>query len=228
MHSSYKRTTEALFELAGVKINGDNPWDIRVHNEDFYRRIMTEVELGLGESFMDGWWDCEKLDLICRKLYLEPGMRILDIGCGWGPFGKYAAEKFKVEVVGITVSKQQVELGRKLCHGLPVEFRLLDYRELDEKFDRIFSIGMFEHVCYQNYRTFFRVAARCLRDDGLFLLHTIGNYRSVKTTDLWTKKYIFPVWMIPSIAQVGKAIEKLFMMEDWHNFGLDYDKTLMA
>jgi cyclopropane-fatty-acyl-phospholipid synthase len=171
-----------------------------------------------------------KLELICRKLSLRPGMRVLDIGCGWGAFGKYAAEKYQAEIVGITVSVNQVELGRKLCKGLPVEFRLMDYRDLDlrEKFDRIVSVGMFEHVGYTNYRTFFKVAAGCLRDDGLFLLHTIGNSVSVKTTNLWTKKYIFPTGMIPSLAQISKAIENIFIVEDVHNFGADYDKTLMA
>ena len=124
-----------------------------------------------------------KLDLICRKLYLEPGMLVLDIGCGWGAFGKFAAEKYKVEVVGISVSKEQVELGRKLCTGLPVEFKLMDYRDLNEKFDRIASVGMFEHVGEKNYRTYFEVANRCLKDDGLFLLHTIGRINAPKAID---------------------------------------------
>ena len=169
-----------------------------------------------------------KTELICRKLYLKPGMRILDIGCGWGPFGKYAAEKYKVEVTGITVSKEQIDLGRKLCKGLPVEFRLMDYRDVNEEFDRIVSVGMIEHVGYKNYSTFFGVANRCLKNDGLFLLHTIGCAKSHKTLNPWTYKYIFPNGMIPSVTQLGKAFENLFVMEDWHNFGMDYDKTLMA
>lgn len=170
----------------------------------------------------------DKLELICRKLYLKPGMHLLDIGCGWGAFGKYAAEKYNCEVVGITVSKNQVELGRKLCDGLPVEFLLTDYRNVNEKFDRIVSVGMIEHVGYKNYKTFFEVANKCLKEDGLFLLHTIGNIKSEKVIDPWTDKYIFPNGLLPSVAQLGKAIEKLFVMEDWHNFGADYDKTLMA
>jgi cyclopropane-fatty-acyl-phospholipid synthase len=169
-----------------------------------------------------------KLELICRKLYLKPGMRVLDIGCGWSAFGKYAAEKYHVKVIGITVSREQAELGRKLCENLPVEIRLSDYRDLNEKFDRIVSIGMFEHVGYKNYKTFFKIANKCLNDDGLFLLHTIGNIKSEKTINPWVQKYIFPNGMLPSIAQVGKATENLFVMEDWHNFGTDYDKTLMA
>jgi cyclopropane-fatty-acyl-phospholipid synthase len=169
-----------------------------------------------------------KLDLICRKIYLEPGMRVLDIGCGWSAFGKYAAEKYDAKVTGITVSKEQVELGRKLCKGLPVEVRLMDYRDLTEKFDRIVSVGMFEHVGYKNYEKFFEVADKCLNDDGLFLLHTIGTNVSEDILDLWSEKYIFPNGMLPSINQIGKAIENHFVMEDWHSFGQDYDKTLMA
>ncbi len=308
----YKSLVGELLSLVGIEINGSHPWDIHVHDERFYKRVVTQVELGLGESYMDGWWDAEridetihkilrgdlrkkvsgnykialqlagfslinmqakrrafivgekhydlgnelfqkmldsrmnyscgywkdaknldeaqekKLDLICRKLYLESGMRVLDIGCGWGAFGKYAAEKYGAEVVGVTVSKEQVTLGRELCEGLPVEFRLQDYREMNEQFDRIVSVGMIEHVGYKNYRDYFTVAERCLKDDGLFLLHTIGNPVSAKSGDAWSHKYIFPNGMLPSIAQLGRAIENLFVMEDWHNFGAYYDKTLMA
>jgi cyclopropane-fatty-acyl-phospholipid synthase len=310
--NKYKSLVKDLLSLAEIEINGRNPWDIQVHDERFYKRAVTEVELGLGESYMDGWWDVEKLDemiyrivradlqnkvkrnlkiafqlagfylinmqarhrafiigerhydlgndlfqnmldkrmnyscaywknastldeaqenkleLICKKLYLEPGMRVLDIGCGWGAFGKYAAEKYDVEVVGITVSKEQVALGKELCKGLPVELRLQDYRDVNEKFDRIVSVGMIEHVGYKNYRTYFKVAERNLKDDGLFLLHTIGEVRSTKSTDAWTHKYIFPNGMLPSIAQLAKAVEGLFIVEDLHNFGADYDKTLLA
>lgn len=312
MSTKYQNLLEEILELAGVKINGGNPWDVQVNNDKFYRRVITEGELGLGESYMDGWWDAEKidefifrvlraeldqkikrkwsimlkllkaqifnlqvkrrafiigerhydldndlfqnmldnrmnyscaywknvnsldeaqenkLDLICKKLNLKPGMKVLDIGCGWGAFGKYAAEKYNVSVVGITVSKEQVALGKKLCEGLPVELRLMDYRDVKEKFDGIVSVGMIEHVGYKNYRTYFNIANSCLDDQGLFLLHTIGEIRSVKAADAWTEKYIFPVGMLPSIAQLGKAIEGLFVMEDLHNIGADYDKTLMT
>lgn len=310
--NKYKTLTQQLLSLAGIEINGSNPWDIQVHDERFYKRAVTEVELGLGESYMDNWWDVEKLDemifriiradlqnkvkrnlkialqlagfylinmqarqrafiigerhydlgndlfqnmldkrmnyscaywkdaktldvaqenkleLICKKLYLKPGMRVLDIGCGWGAFGKYAAEKYGVEVVGVTVSKEQVALGKELCKGLPVEFRLQDYRDVNEKFDRIVSVGMIEHVGYKNYREYFQLAERNLKDDGLFLLHTIGEVRSTIATDAWTHKYIFPNGMLPSIAQLAKTVENLFIIEDLHNFGADYDKTLMA
>lgn len=310
--NNHKTLAEDILGMAGIKVNGSNPWDITVSNNEFFRRAITEGELGVGESYMDKWWEAErvdefiyrvliadleekirvkltlllwffynrsfnfqtkrrafiigekhydlgndlfqsmldkrmnyscgywknardldeaqegKLDLICRKLYLEPGMKILDIGCGWGAFGKYAAEKYGAEVYGITVSKEQVELGKRLIDGLPVEFHLMDYRDLNKKFDRIVSVGMIEHVGYKNYRTYFEIANRCLKDDGLFLLHTIGSNTSDGSLGLWSEKYIFPNGMLPSIAYLGRAIEKLFVMEDWHSFGQDYDKTLMA
>ena len=310
--NKYKRLAEKLLSMAEIQINGTHQWDIRVHDERFYKRAITEVELGIGESYMDGWWDADKLDeliyrivrndlqnkvkhnlkiafqlagfylinmqarrrafiigerhydlgndlfqamldkrmnyscaywkdattldeaqenkleLICRKLYLKPGMRILDIGCGWSAFGKYAAEKYGAKVLGVTVSKEQLKLGKDLCKGLPVEIRLQDYREVNDKFDRIVSVGMIEHVGYKNYRDYFKMANKNLVDDGLFLLHTIGEVRSLKSADAWTHKYIFPNGMLPSVAQLGKAVEGLFVMEDWHNFGADYDKTLIA
>ena len=310
--NKYQSLVNKLLSLADIKVNGSNPWDIQVHDERFFKRAVTEVELGLGESYMDGWWDVEKLDdmifriiradlqnkikynlkvalqlsgfyfinmqarrrafiigerhydlgndlfqnmldkrmnyscaywkdadtldkaqenkleLICKKLYLKPGMKVLDIGCGWGAFGKYAAEKYGVEVIGITVSKKQVALGRELCKGLHVEFRLQDYRDINGKFDRMVSVGMIEHVGNKNYREYFKIAERNLANDGLFLLHTIGEVRSVNKTDAWTHKYIFPNGMLPSIAQLAQAVEGVFVIEDLHNFGADYDETLMA
>lgn len=169
-----------------------------------------------------------KLDLSCKKLGLKNEMRVLDIGCGWGSFVKYATEKYGVECVGITVSKEQVKLAREICKGLPVEIRLQDYRKLKEKFDRIISIGMLEHVGYKNYRTYMNVANRCLKPDGLFLLHTIARNASVSSGDPWISKYIFPNSMLPSAKQITQATERLFVLEDWHSFGMHYDKTLMA
>ena len=169
-----------------------------------------------------------KLDLVCRKIGLKPGMTVLDIGCGWGSFAKYAAEKYGAHVTGITVSKAQVELGKKLCKGLPVKFQLIDYRGVKGKYDRVVSLGMFEHVGYKNYRRYMEVVHRCLKDNGLFLLHTIGGNVSAKANDAWTEKYIFPNSLSPSASQLTKAYEGLFVMEDWHNFGIYYDKTLMA
>jgi cyclopropane-fatty-acyl-phospholipid synthase len=169
-----------------------------------------------------------KLDLICQKLNLRSGMHILDIGSGWGSFAKFAAEKYGVRVTGITVSSEQAEMATEMCKGLPVEFKLMDYRLLSGTFDHIVSIGMFEHVGYKNYPIYMQVVHRCLKDDGLFLLHTIGGNKSEVMIDPWLNKYIFKDAMLPSIQQIGCAIEGVFVMEDWHNFSADYDKTLMA
>ena len=311
MTDKLRRKMQELLSQANIKINGNRSWDIQIHNENFYRRVLSHGALGLGESYMDGWWDVKKLDeffnhilkaeldkkvktfsfllqtikailmnpqrksrafkigehhydignelykrmldkrltytcgywknsndldsaqeakldLVCRKIGLKPGMTVLDIGCGWGSFAKYAAEKYKAKVTGITVSKAQVELGKKLCRDLPVKFQLIDYRDVKGKYDRVVSLGMFEHVGYKNYRRYIEIVHRLLKDDGIFLLHTIGRNVSVKSNNQWTEKYIFPNSMLPSIAQIGKSIEGLFVMEDWHNFGADYDKTLMA
>jgi len=169
----------------------------------------------------------QKLDLICRKLKLQPGLSVLDIGCGWGGFAAYAAEKYQVEVTGITISKEQAKLARERCQNLPVEIRVQDYRELDEQFDRVVSIGMFEHVGYKNYDTYMQVVKRALKEKGLFLLHCIGGNSSVTATDPWINKYIFPNGMMPSIAQIGRSAEQKFILEDWQNFGVFYDRTLM-
>lgn len=308
----YREALQEFLSSADVQLNGSREWDIQVLNEDFYSRILAGGSLALGESYMDGWWECEaldkfsdklhqamvkglmkrqirsawavlraklsnlqskskvfdvggghynrsnalfeimldkrmayssayweaatdldeaqeaKLDLICRKIMLKPGMKILDIGCGWGSFAKYAAEKYDVEVVGITVSEDQFKLGKERCEGLPVELRLQDYRELDEQFDRVVSVGMIEHVGAKNYRTFMETVKRCLVPDGIFLLHTIGALSTNKVIDPWVNKYIFPDSLLPSARYISRAIESLFIMEDWHNFGSDYDKTLMA
>ena len=299
-----------LLDAADVRLDGDRTWDIQVREESFLTRVLMHGSLGLGESYMDGAWDCadldgmltrmlaarldervrtwddawfalrarlinlakrhafeigrhhydlgndlyramlgkrlvyscaywpnareldeaqeHKLELCCRKLMLEHGMRLLDVGCGWGEALRFAAERYGVQGVGDTVSAQQAELARELCRGLPVEIRLQDYRALNGRFDRVLSIGMFEHVGVKNYRRYFEVARACLDDDGLFLLHTIGRDRTSQSIDPWIGKYIFPNSMLPSAAQVTQAIEGLFQIEDWHCFGADYDRTLQA
>lgn len=310
--SSAKVCVLELLNTAGVELNGPNKWDLQVSDDRFFNRVLRHKNYGLGESYMDGWWECHsidelitrilhaeldktlkdnarfvwhyllnqlfnfqtirkskvvaeqhydlgndlykamldkemiyscaywanantldqaqlnKLELSCQKLQLSPGMRLLDIGCGWGGMAKYAAQNYGVQVVGVTISKEQQKLAEENCKGLPIEIRLQDYRELNEKFDRVVSIGMFEHVGYKNYQTYMDVVSRNLADDGIFLLHTIGSNVSSINTDYWISKYIFPNGMLPSIAQIGKAIEERFVMEDWHNFGADYDRTLLA
>lgn len=310
-NKKFKAAVQDILSHAGIKIDGNDSWDIKVHDERLYQRVLAHGSLGLGESYMDGWWDCEKLDeffyrvtkanlkervsrrtlfvdifkakflnlqnkkratsvgirhyeignelyrnmldkrmnyscgywkdvdnldyaqlakldLICKKVKLKAGMKVLDIGCGWGSFAKYAAETYDVSVVGVTVSKEQIKLGQELCQGLPVEIRLQDYRDIKEKYDVIVSIGMFEHVGYKNYKLFMEKTAGYLNDNGLFLLHTIGRNEFAAAQEPWFNKYIFPNAITPTAAQITAACENVFVIEDWHNFGADYDKTLMA
>jgi len=226
--------------LMARMVNHQNPvraWEVGQRHydlgNDFYRDMLDKRM-----TYTCGYWSDEadsldaaqeaKLDMICRKLDLKPGERVLDIGCGWGSFMRYAAEHYGVSCVGVTISKEQVALGRENCKGLPVTFRLQDYRDLDEPFDKIVSIGMFEHVGHKNYDTYMRVARRCLKPDGLFLLHTITSSDQVPSPDEWIDKYIFPNGELPSYGQIVDAAGGRFVIEDLHNFGADYDHTLMA
>ncbi|HEJ0105715.1 MULTISPECIES: cyclopropane fatty acyl phospholipid synthase [Serratia] len=306
------RIVEEMLAEAGVAINGPRAWDIRVHNPALFKRILQEGSLGFGEGYMDGWWECERLDMlftrilqagvderlpkslsdiariayarlfnrqsrkrawqvgkehydigndlframldpymqyscgywkeaqtleqaqqdklrmICEKLQLKPGMTLLDIGCGWGGLAQFAAQNYGVTVHGVTISAEQQKLAQARCAGLDVEILLQDYRDLDRQFDRIVSVGMFEHVGPKNYDTYFSVAARNLKPDGLFLLHTIGSNQTDLNVDAWIDKYIFPNGCLPSVRHIAEASEGRFVMEDWHNFGADYDRTLMA
>ncbi len=315
MGNQYRKVVADLLDKAGLTLNGDQSYDPQIHDERFYKRVLSEGSLGLGEAYMDGWWDCEQLDeffsrllraaldqaaprnaktlltylkarlfnlqskgratknathhydlgnaffksmldkrmvytcgywknadnldqaqedklaLTCRKLYLQPGMRILDIGCGWGSFAKFAAEHYDVHVTGINVSEPQLQLARESTKGLDVQFVNMDYRNLTQDlgvFDRIVSLGMFEHVGYKNFRSYFEAAKRCLKQNGIFLLHTIGATESAITPDPWIARYIFPNSKLPSQKQTHEKMEDLFVLEDLHNFGEDYDPTLMA
>lgn len=308
----FKKFVVDILGNAGISVDGNKPWDLRIRNDKFYERVVSEGSLGGGEAYMDGWWDSDrldqffdrffrfdleqyvkknwlliwhavkarifnmqsksraflvgkehydvgndlyrsmldkrmlytcgywkdakdlnaaqeaKLDLVCKKIGLEPGMSVLEFGCGFGSFAKFAAERYGVQVTGLTVSEEQVKLGREFCKGLPVDIRLEDYRNISGKYDRVVSIGILEHVGHKNYRTFMKQVFKNLNDDGVAFVHTIGGNRSKTKTNDWSDKYIFPNGMIPSIKQIGKAMEGLFIMEDWHNFGEHYDKTLMA
>lgn len=170
----------------------------------------------------------DKMDLICRKLELKPGEHLLEIGCGWGSLARHAAKYFGVSVTGITVSREQQQLAQERCTGLPVHIELMDYRELQGQYDKLVSVGMFEHVGPKNYRAYFETATRLMKDDGLFLLHSIGIHASSRTVDPWIDKYIFPNGKLPSAREITSAFDKHFLIEDWHNFGQDYDRTLMA
>lgn len=169
-----------------------------------------------------------KLRLIGDKLELSPDESLLDIGCGWGGLARYMVDHYGISVTGITISRAQASLAQARCAGLPVDIRLMDYRELAGRFDKVVSVGMFEHVGPRNYDAFFATANRLMAPEGLFLLHTIGNCDTVHATDAWIDKYIFPNGHLPSARQIAAAVEPWFIIEDWHNFGQDYDTTLMA
>ncbi|MBS1122053.1 MAG: cyclopropane-fatty-acyl-phospholipid synthase [Deltaproteobacteria bacterium] len=203
---------------------------------DLYTRMLDERMV-----YTCGYWkDAKtlteaqeaKLDLVARKVGLKPGMRVLDLGCGWGGMASWAAEKYGCSVLGVTLSKDQVQLGNELWgpngKKLDVELRLCDYRDVQGKFDRVVSIGMMEHVGPKNHRDMMKVIDRCLVDDGVALVHTIGNNRSLTHGTPWIEKYIFPNAVAPSLEQLGRAIGGLFVLEDLHNIGEDYDPTLMA
>jgi cyclopropane-fatty-acyl-phospholipid synthase len=310
--SSVKQWISTQLALAGITINGSNPWDPQVHNDAIWPRILRHGSLGLGEAYVDGWWDCEQIDefisrlidaqldkkvtgrwvtirhwlaatvinrqsekrayqvgeqhydagndlyqamldptmayscgywhqaknlhqaqlnklrLICEKAKLQKGESVLEIGCGWGSFAELAAKEYGVNVTGITISKEQKKLADERCKGLPVKIALQDYRSLDGQYDKLVSIGMFEHVGPKNYDTYMRTAHRLMKSDGIFVLHTIGNAKTSVGTDPWIDKYIFRNGVIPSLTQISEAVEPYFVIEDVHNFGPDYATSLMA
>ncbi len=302
-----------LLERAGIRVGGDEPHDIQVHDGRFYARVLAEGSLGLGESYMDGWWDAEsvdafmdlvirarldkqvrqspqaianslrarvvnmqrgrrvfevgeqhydvgndlyeemldkrllytcgywpdgvtdldaaqeaKLDLVCQKVGLTQGMRVLDLGCGWGGFAQYAAERYGAEVVGYTISREQAALARKRCEGLPVTIHMDDYRKARGSFDAVISIGLMEHVGPKNYRAYMGLVDRCLKEGGVAFVHTIAGNRSRDHLDPWFDRYIFPNAVIPSVARLGTALEVDFVLEDLHNIGPHYEPTLLA
>jgi cyclopropane-fatty-acyl-phospholipid synthase len=314
--SAQQKVTE-LLRSADIEVGGERPWDIQIHDGHLYQRVLAEGSLGIGEAYMEGWWDAEQLDeffaraiqagldrkvrtfsflgqvllsrlanlqnhrrarqvaqqhydlsnrlyeamlgptmqytcayygadgslatldeaqraklaLIARKLYLEPGMRVLELGGGFGELARFLAAEHQCEVVSYNISRQQVEYARQLCQGLPVTIQLEDYREAANEsgqYDRVVSVGLMEHVGPKNYRGFFELASARLKPGGLALVHTIGGNVSRAHADPWITKYIFPNGVIPSAAQLTHAKEGLFVVEDWHNFGPDYDRTLMA
>ena len=311
MKSAEKSRIRELLSLANINLNGSNPYDIQVLDERFYSSIMANGSLGLGESYMNGWWDVERLDqffdkilhanlegtikpwrfalsylqynlvnyqsrtgsrkvaqqhydlstklyesfldpynqytcgyfkdtddlneaqkkkleLICRKLQLSSQDRVLDIGCGWGGFAKYAAKHYECHVTGISISREQIQYAKKYTEGLPVDIIEMDYRDIKGEYDKVLICGMIEHVGYKNYKAILEIVHGILSNNGLFLLHTIGGNESVTHTDPWIDKYIFPNSMLPSIKQLSNAFEGLFVMEDWQNLSAHYYKTLMA
>ena len=306
-----KQQFEDILAQLDITLNGDNPWDIQINDPRCFERWYNQGSLGFGESYVDGWWDCDKLDelvsrllrerierkfitpgivltffkaklinrqsinrstkvaeihydlgnefyehmldenmqytcaywkdasnlneaqiakldLVCKKLKLKPGERILELGSGWGGFAYHAAKNYGVEVVSYNISKEQVDWAKRRCKDLSVSFQLEDYRNATGEFDKIASVGLMEHVGPKNYQPFMALADRCLKDDGLLLVHTIGRRSTVNLCDPWIDKYIFPGGVLPSIKAIGEACEDYFVIEDLHNIGPDYDLTLLA
>jgi cyclopropane-fatty-acyl-phospholipid synthase len=177
--------------------------------------------------------EVEKLEMVCNKLDIQPGDKVLDIGCGWGGFARYAAETRGCHVTGISISKEQIEYARKYAEGHPVDIIESDYRDLpklydNRHFDKVVIIGMIEHVGYKNYRRLFEIIHQLLDDNGRFLLHTIGNSHTTTVVDPWIEKYIFPNSMAPSMRQLAASAEQLFVIQDWENYGHYYAPTLAA
>jgi len=173
----------------------------------------------------------DKMELICQKLKLKPGMKVLELGCGFGGLAKYMAERYGVSVTGCSISKEQTSLGKELCKGLPVEFLLCDYRDIkaDHEYDRVVAVGILEHVGIFNYRTFYKVAEKALVDDGVFLTHNMGvNSTSIAVSEKWSSENLFPNGGFPKLEQLITYAEDLFMVEDVHNIGADYYPTLKA
>ncbi len=174
----------------------------------------------------------QKMDLVIKKLGLEAGDHLLDIGCGWGGLARYASERYGIKTYGLSISHSQLEYAAQLCEGLDCEFRYGDYRHLEEiypqQFDAISIIGVTEHIGYKNYRSLYQVMRDRLKEDGLVLQHCITDMKSKKHTEPFTDKYIFPGGVVPSVAQLSEAMDSSFVLEDLHNFGADYDLTLMA
>ena len=311
----YERRAQQLLAPADIRLNSSRPWDMKIHHPQTLERILLTGSMGLGESYMDGWWDCDQLDeffarvlrhgldrqvasthpvlqfirthwvnaqsvrrswtvgrehydldqtlfhhmldpylcyscgywaqantlaqaqeakleLICQKLQLQPGMQLLDIGCGWGSLMRYAATHHGVRCVGLTISREQAAAGQLRDRDLPIHYELSDYRQFNpegqQRFDRVASIGMFEHVGLQNHADYFQTVKRCLKPEGLFLLHTIGKNLSQAPIDPWIEAYIFPNGELPSLQELMRSLEADWVIEDLHNFGADYDRTLMA
>lgn len=174
-----------------------------------------------------------KIDLLCRKLELQPGMRVLDIGCGWGNFAEHAASRYGVSVVGLTVSKEQAAFARSRCHNLDVDIVLEDYQKYTGSFDRIVSIEMIEAVGRKNMQSFFQMVQRCLKPSGLFGLQAISADTFSRSSEpvldhyiLWLQKRIFPNGYLPTMSHLCAPERSGLVIEDIHNFSADYAKTL--
>ena len=308
----FEKEMRRVLEDANIEIGGNRDWDIHIKNKSNFNKIFLQGEIGFGESYVKGYFECKKLDeliykllcklpykenlssmssiysfilkifinpqnmrratkvakkhydiqpsffkeildkrmiyscgywhnttnldeaqekkldLIAQKLEFYPGMKVLDIGCGWGGSAAYFSEKYKVQVVGITISEKQYKYAVKNNSNELVSFILCDYRTHCNQYDAIYSIGMFEHVGEKNYSTFFQCIKKNLKPKASFLLHTIGGTSTKRIKNTWISRYIFPNGELPSQQQITQSVEKKFIIDDWHNFGCYYDTTLMA
>jgi len=304
-----------LLAGADIHLNGSRPWDIQIKHPLTLQRWMREGSLGMGESYMDGWWECQaidqmmsravrarlqqhmgtpqawwhscwskwaqhvpvgkgsivgrahyelsnllfsamldsgmnnssaywhegastleqaqtaKLDMICRKLQLQPGMRLLDLGCGWGSLMRHAAKYHGVTALGITQSEEQMQLGQQMTKGLAVQFELIDYRQFNTdgrtQFDRVVSAGMLNQVAQVKDPAFFSAARRSLKKDGLFLMEAMGNNQADKLLGPWMEKHVLGKASLPSIGDIAEPAQAHFVLEDVHNLGADHDRTLL-
>lgn len=315
IRSKIQQVVTEQLSRSGIRVGTDHPWDIQVHDPRFYQRLAMQGSLGAGESYVEGWWDCQRIDLLAervlqsglanqwgrnlragmgsilrrlinpqrgkrsekvallhynidpaffemllgptmnyscaywrssrslddaqrqkmhligKKLDLGPQDRALDIGCGWGGLAHYLSSVFGCSVVGITNSTSQARYANERFGSHLCTFIHCDYKAFDPRahggFTKVVSVGMFEHVGIRNYQAFFGLCRRAIPSDGLILLHTFG--RTIERDfDPWTDRYIFPNSYLPTIQDIGRATGGSLVMEDWHNFGADYDRTLMA
>ena len=309
-----EKIVRGILDSAGVGVEGRAPGDIHVKNPAFYRRFLLDASIGLGESYMEEWWECEKmdlfiekvlragvekkivgvlpqkvlaaqsfltnmqsrarakqvaeahydigndlyevmldkrmvytcgywknaknleeaqdakLDLLCRKAGLKPGMKVLDLGCGFGGFAMFAAEKYGCNVRGVTISKEQQRFGSERAKrlGLSAELVLDDYRNAQGQYDAVVSVGMMEHVGWKNHRNFYEVIHRCLKPEGIAVVHTIAANHDQFHGIPFFEKYVFPNAASPSLAQMAKAADDILVIEDVPNIGPDYRPTLLA
>ena len=313
-----QRLQREVLDPVQIRINGDQRWDPQVKDERVYMRIAKHGSLGLGEAYMDGWWDCQnleeffyrviswamqhrpglsgrpkgfqekllyrwlphlfnqqtlprstkvayehydvgndlyeimlgkdmqytcaywakaktldeaqehKLDLICRKLKLKAGMHVLELGGGFGGLARFMAKYYGCVVTVYNIAREQIKYARAFTEGLKVKIIEADYRKATGLYDRVAAIGLCEHVGYKNYAVMMKTAYRCLKDKGLFIVHTNGDNETSRYYEPWMAKYIFPNSMIPSAKQLTTAFDDLFMLEDWHVFSGHYHRTLMA
>lgn len=308
----FKLTLTTLLREANIEPNGASPWDPQIKDERFYRTVLLRGSVGLGDAYLNGWWECadisgfilriiksgihlrvprvdiflrrlrfglidaqnrirskrvaelhydedpyifevmlgstnsytcarwkgvitldaaqqQKMDLLCKKAGLSSGMTVLDIGSGWGGFLAYAAERYQVRGIGLTISKTQLDYARKRYGNLPVEFRLQDYRDFVGGVDAVVSICVIEHVGSDHYREYFQKVRETLtREDGFFAMQCILACDTQARMDPWTEKHIFPNGILPTLERIENAVEGILHIVDREFFRDDYVRTFSA